>query len=425
MNKQFIKTIEKYNMLTKGDRVVVGVSGGADSMLLLNLLLEIKNDYDITVEVAHIEHGIRGKSSVDDAKFVENFCIKENVPFHLLTIDATAEAKIYGKSVEEYSRIKRYEFFNSLNCDKIATAHNFDDNIETVLFRLSRGTGLKGACGIPAVRDNIIRPLIEITSKDIRSFCDDNDIQYRIDETNLSNEYSRNYIRNVIVNDFEKLNDSFCDNLAAFIEDCKDDYDFIESASQSAYIKALEDNALDKNVLKTLHPAVSKRVINMYFEDNGVALDRLHLNECMCLIDKSSRCEIKKDIFALSDKRHIRIAEFNNSNNNKRYDTKILKKFEFNPQNVDFYCDYDKINGSITVRNRLPGDYISPAGRGIGKTLKKLLNECGVDVEKRDSLLIICDEKGVIGVEGICCDERVKPDDSTENFLIMTVSLED
>ncbi|MDE5963995.1 MAG: tRNA lysidine(34) synthetase TilS, partial [Eubacterium sp.] len=141
MNNRIINTISKYNMLSAGDTVLVGVSGGADSMLLLDFFVKNMDKLNIKVKAAHIEHGIRGESSFDDASFVQKYCGHNNIEFNLLSIDAVSEAAASGQGVEEYSRNRRYEFFESIECDKIATAHNLSDNVETVLFRLIRGTG--------------------------------------------------------------------------------------------------------------------------------------------------------------------------------------------------------------------------------------------------------------------------------------------
>ncbi|MGN1123795.1 MAG: tRNA lysidine(34) synthetase TilS, partial [Eubacterium sp.] len=199
MNNRILETVKKYNMLSVGDTVVAGVSGGADSMLLLHFLISVKELYRLNIIAAHIEHGIRGEESVADARFVKSFCENNGVEFRQLSINAPLEAAEARLSVEEYSRQARYRFFSSIECDRIATAHNMTDNAETLIFRLARGTGLKGACGISPVRDNIIRPLIEIPADEIRDYCDKNNISYRIDRTNFRNDYSRNLIRNEIL----------------------------------------------------------------------------------------------------------------------------------------------------------------------------------------------------------------------------------
>ncbi len=412
-------------MLSKGDTVLAGVSGGADSMLLLNLLLEIKDDYELIIEVAHVEHGIRGEASKKDAEFVKAFCDDKSVPFHLLEIDAVNEAKAQGMSVEEYSRKRRYEFFGSIECDKIATAHNLSDNIETVLFRLARGTGLKGACGIPPVRGKIIRPLIRIPSEEIREYCAENGIAYRDDETNFSDDYSRNFIRHKIVEPFKELNSNFEENFGAFIDDVNEDYSYIDSACDRAYDEAEDSGALDTSKLTLLPPSVAKRTLIRYFAEKGEPLDRKHLDGVYLLINKAGKLQLSENRYAVMSGKRLRIADLSEEETAKSYKKKILKIFEFNPKTVDFYCDCDKIIGRVTVRCRQEGDTVSPVGRGCSKSLKKLFNEYSVPIEKRASTAVICDENGVIGVEGICCDERVKIDDNTERVFTLTVCPED
>ena len=136
-------TVTKYKMITAGDIIVAGVSGGADSMLLLNYLISVKSKFDIRIIVANVEHGIRGAESKNDTEFVRRFCEKNSVEFHCLEIDAVGGAKRAGIGVEEYSRNVRYEFFNSLGGTKIATAHNLSDNVETVIFRLARSSNVR------------------------------------------------------------------------------------------------------------------------------------------------------------------------------------------------------------------------------------------------------------------------------------------
>ena len=261
------ETINKYNMLQKGDRVAVGVSGGADSMALLNILLLLKNEYEIDIAVAHIEHGIRGKESLDDALLVESFCNDNNIEFHKLSINAVEEAKEANLGVEEYSRNKRYEFFSSLGCDKIATAHNLTDNIETVVQRIARGTGLKGLCGIPPVRDNIIRPLINITSEEIRDYCNANSVCYRVDSTNLTDDYSRNFIRNNVLPLLKSLNWGYQISFNSLINDLNEDYRYIENCVDNAYEGVVSERGISVSGLKKLDAAISKRIIKKYFLD--------------------------------------------------------------------------------------------------------------------------------------------------------------
>lgn len=425
MNNKVLKTVKKYNMLSKGDRVLIGVSGGADSIALLEFFVSVKEKYDLDICVAHIEHGIRGEDSVNDAEFVENYCKKLGVNFYLKTIDAPNLAKKAKMGVEEYSRMARYDFFNTIECDKIATAHNLTDNIETLLFRLARGTGLKGACSIPAVRGKIIRPFIEVSSGEIRKWCNDNNIPYRVDCTNSDSAYSRNLIRLEILPLFEKLNANYQDNIENFISDVNEDYAFIDNYVKSIYPKIIKNNEIDLLKLNELDLSIKKRILIMFFDENGYSLNRIHLQSVIDITLKSGKTQIKENVFAISAKGKIRIAKFNDLNKKDEFVTKILNIDEFKDKNIDFYCDCDKIVGNIIIRAKQAGDRIKPAGRNVSKTLKKLFNESAYPIEKRDKKIVVCDDFGIVGVIGLCADERVKVDCNTAKILTIKLPSED
>ena len=425
MNNKVLKTVKKYNMLSKGDRVLIGVSGGADSIALLEFFVSVKEKYDLDICVAHIEHGIRGEDSVNDAEFVENYCKKLGVNFYLKTIDAQNLAKKAKMGVEEYSRMARYDFFNTIECDKIATAHNLTDNIETLLFRLARGTGLKGACSIPAVRGKIIRPFIEVSSGEIRKWCNDNNIPYRVDCTNSDSAYSRNLIRLEILPLFEKLNANYQDNIENFISDVNEDYAFIDDYVKSIYPEIVKNNEIDLPKLNELDLSIKKRILIMFFDENGYSLNRIHLQSVIDITLKSGKTQIKENVFAISAKGKIRIAKFNDLNKKDEFVTKILNIDEFKDKNIDFYCDCDKIVGNIIIRAKQAGDRIKPAGRNVSKTLKKLFNESAYPIEKRDKKIVVCDDLGIVGVIGLCADERVKVDCNTAKILTIKLPSED
>lgn len=425
MNNKINNTVEKYHMLSSGDKVLVAVSGGADSMVLLNYLIDVKDKYSIDICVAHIEHGIRGDESKGDAKFVEEFCYKKNIPFYLKTIDAPKLAKEQGVGVEEVSRKERYKFFNSIECDKIATAHNLTDNVETLIFRLSRGTGLKGACSIPPVRGKIIRPLIEISSLEIRNYCKTDNIPFRIDSTNNDNTYSRNLIRLDILPLLEKLNSDYQNNIANFISSINEDNSYIENQAKALYDDAVSKSGIDIAIISEFDIAIRKRVIKLYFENNGACLDAYHLNEIEKLLYSSGKIQICGNLFAISSKGYLRLADMQKRSNLGEFVKEILNINEFKAKNIDFYCDCDKIIGSVTVRKRKAGDTIKPSGRGVTKTLKKLFNETAYPIEKRDNEIVVCDNDGIIGVIGICADERVKLDKSTKRVFSIKLPSED
>ena len=232
MNKEdVLSVIKKYNMLENCDRIVVGLSGGADSVCLLSVLNSLKAEYGFSLIAAHINHGIRGAEAQRDEESCKKLCEKLNVPLEILHADIPKLSKQQGIGEEECGRIVRYDFFRSLagKRGKIATAHNLNDNAETLLLNLVRGAGSKGACGIPPVRDNIIRPLIETDRESIEKYCQENNLQYVTDSTNLECEYSRNKIRIKVLPTLCEINQNAVGALSGFSLRMREQEAFLES----------------------------------------------------------------------------------------------------------------------------------------------------------------------------------------------------
>ncbi len=416
------ETVKKYNMLSKGDRVAVGVSGGKDSMLLLYYLLKRREELKLELTVMNVEHGIRGEESLRDTEFVKAFCEENSIDFRCLKINAPLGAKEAGVGVEEYSRNKRYEFFESVNADKIATAHSLSDNVETVIFRLARGTSLNGFKGIPPVRGNIIRPLIECSAEDIVTACGELGIPYVTDETNSDNAYTRNGIRNEVMPLLKSVNPQAENAISRFIASTAEVDDFITETA-----KKYVDSVLSVNDIKPLHPAVLKRVIELYAENFGVVLDELHLNSVIELLNKNGRTQIKGRLFAFSNNETLYFSRYDKAETSFVTEsmTKDISEYKKYIDEFTFYCDGDKVKGKVYVRHRADGDSVTPVGRGCTKTLKKLFNELRVPVTKRTSIPVICDEEGVIGVLGYATDERVKIDNNTVSVFLLKINTED
>ncbi|MGE4357291.1 MAG: tRNA lysidine(34) synthetase TilS [Candidatus Omnitrophota bacterium] len=207
LEEKVIETISKFRMLEKGDRVLIGVSGGADSICLLSVLYNLRERWDLDIHVGHLNHKLRDKDSDEDALFVKEFAEHLKLPFHLGEIDVREKIRKMGWSEEEGARFLRYDFFfqtaRSIKVTKIALGHTRDDQIETVLMRLIRGAGILGLRGIPPVREEnnflIIRPLFETWREEILRYLEDKKINYRVDKTNLSSRYLRNRIRNELI----------------------------------------------------------------------------------------------------------------------------------------------------------------------------------------------------------------------------------
>lgn len=211
IKEKVLETINKYDLIHSGDKIVLGISGGPDSMCMLDLLLKINkeksNKLNFSLVVAHINHMIREEAE-SDAKYVEEYCLKNNVEFFKKNIDVTKIAKNKKISLEEAGRDARYSFFNEIldkvKANKIAIAHNKNDNAETVLMNLLRGTGISGLKGILPQNGIYIRPIIECERQEIEKYCEENALEPRIDKTNFDTTYTRNKIRNIVIPYFKK-----------------------------------------------------------------------------------------------------------------------------------------------------------------------------------------------------------------------------
>ena len=219
LQDKVLKTIQKYNLIQNGDSIVIGVSGGPDSMTLLNVLINLKQKLEISkIVVATVNHMIREEAE-EETKFVENFCESHGINFYLKKVDVQEEAKSKKISTELAGRNARYDFFEEVlkktGSNKIATAHNSNDNAETVLMNLLRGSGVSGLKGIEKIRDDkFIRPIIECKRSEIEQYCLENKLNPRYDKTNNENTYTRNKIRNMLIPYIEEnFNPNIVDSL--------------------------------------------------------------------------------------------------------------------------------------------------------------------------------------------------------------------
>jgi tRNA(Ile)-lysidine synthase len=252
IEERFLETISGYGLVKKGDSVLVALSGGPDSVALLYLLYGIKDEIRLTLAAAHLDHAIRADSS-RDREFCRELCHKLKVKFYSRKVDIGKLAKKEKSNIEETGRNVRYEYLDSIcaryGYNKIATGHTMDDNAETVLFNLIRGSGLKGLTGISPKRGRIIRPLIETKKSEIIKWLNDNKIKRRIDPTNRSLKYSRNRIRNRILPEIEKINPDIVKSFSRFSQNVSEDVELIDKASVLVYEKALIEGGKSKIVL--------------------------------------------------------------------------------------------------------------------------------------------------------------------------------
>ncbi len=443
MVSQVLSDIRRYEMLTCGDNVIVALSGGADSMSLLSVLLSLRDELQITVSAAHVNHSLRSEESDSDEMFVRDVCKKLDIELHALKIDVNAEAKRTGEGTEECGRRIRYKFFNSIDSrSKIATAHTLSDNLETVLFNLTRGSGLNGLCGIPPVRGRIIRPIIGRTRTEIENYCVENNISFVTDKTNLENNYNRNRIRNLVVPHLKEINPSVEAAAGRCAESLTEDESFLMACAEALIKEAAVENGYSADKLLAAHPAVRKRALMLLLRERmSDKPQKCHVYLIDSALRDGGAVQTQKGVTAVvrdglfsfvGDETLLEpwCAEIFGDNVSFPYGTIHIRKINISDLNksqnickqVLANClDYDKIDRNSFFRSRLEGDKISQPNGGCTKTLKKLFNEKEIPVAQRNGLVILADDRGVLWVEGYGCDRRARITETTRTVMMIGV----
>ena len=255
MKSKVIDTIKRYNLIQSGDKLVLGVSGGPDSISMLNILNEIKEEWQFQIYVAHINHMIR-KEADDDEIYVQQYCEKNNIQFFVKRVNVQEIANIEKIGTEEAGRNIRYEFFEEIlqkvGANRIAIAHNKNDKIETIVMNLLRGSGLSGLKGIEPIREQkIIRPLIECERKEIERYCEQYKLEPRIDKTNFENDYTRNKIRNIVIPYIKnEFNPNIIETMDRLSQVATEESNYIELQVEKIYQKLLIERSQNQIILK-------------------------------------------------------------------------------------------------------------------------------------------------------------------------------
>lgn len=271
LKEQVIDTIKKYNLIKENDSIVIGVSGGPDSICLLHILNEIKNELNFKIYVAHINHMIREEAD-SETEYVKEFCKNLGIECYIKRIDVVEIANNLKRGTEETGRQIRYEFFKEIlektNSNKIATAHNNNDKVETILMNILRGSGTSGLKGIEAIRDNMyIRPLINTSREEIEEYCETNKLGPKIDESNNENIYTRNKIRNIVIPYIkQEFNPNIIKTINRLSEVANEENEYLNKVTENEFNKLLLEKANNSYVLNLkdfnkLELVIKRRVI--------------------------------------------------------------------------------------------------------------------------------------------------------------------
>ena len=465
MEKKVQIFLEKYHMIEENSHIAVGFSGGADSVCLLLVLQELSKKMKFSITAVHVEHGIRGEESRRDAAFAGDFCVRHEIPFLCYEVDAIARAKETHQTLEEAARELRYDCFEKAcketGASRVAVAHHGDDCAETMLFHLSRGTGIRGLCGIVPVRDHIIRPLLCVTRAEIEEYVRSKGETYCMDSTNQDTAYTRNHIRQNILPLFQQINPCTVQHMTRTAGYLEEVCEYLENSAwdigKSGVICAydgdhIKEIRIQEKSFKEMHPVLQKNLLHQLIgkaAESRKDITARHIASVRKLFDAQVGRECSLP-YGLKAKRDYQEVVLFHADGQEKHDTdhpiaerqlvipgetvwnvgvnvraEILpkeEKFEKIPQKTyTKWFDYDKIKDTVLLRNRRTGDYIQVNREGGHKKLKDFFIDAKIPKEKRDDILLLADGSHIIWAVGYRISEAYKVTQKTKRILCVCV----
>lgn len=431
MTDKVINTMREHNMLTEKS-VLVGLSGGADSVALLHIMHRLSKEYGFKVYAAHVNHGLRGDEAVRDAEFSKQFCDRLGIECFVKNADVRALAKQMAISEEMAGRKARYDFFEELmekySIDFTATAHHKNDSAETIIMNFMRGSATAGLCGIPYKRGSFIRPLLDVSRNEIEIYCAKNSLEYVTDKTNLDTVYTRNKIRNILIPEIEKeFNPNFCDTVTSNAKIIRDDEDFLAKTAENEYKRIVKENTTKIDDILALHKAIARRVIRMMTDSVcGISDIPSSVIESVYNLCRNGRtgavCDISKGVIARTEYGKLVIDYAQPDCEDFSYDIKVgesrfipelgytVKVSRASEKDKDG-AEYFTVPGGVefvSVTNRRQGDRFVPSGMTGSKSVKEyMINEkIPKHLRSRTGILRIGDN--IVWIIGYRRDERFK-----------------
>ena len=448
------ETIRANKLIEEGDNIIVGASGGPDSQFLIYALMEFRKEMDFTIILAHLNHLHRKEADFDES-LVEETAEKFALDFRKKAASMDAYAKKYGISSEDAGRRLRYDFFREIQKEypksKIAIAHNLDDQAETVLMRIIRGTGVEGLRAMDYRNGDIIRPILDIKKAKILDYLNSEQIPYAIDKTNFATDYTRNKLRLDIIPEIEKINPNFKESLVKLSEIATDEISISDSYIKNIYediiIQRKTDSiSFDKVVFESQDKAIQSRLIRCAIGEIKREIrdiSKENIDNFLSLVDLANgKSIIKDDLVFLKSYKFYKMSLRKEDSQKKTGELTINigEELSFGGKRIkissvsDFqkkhgknieYFDRDKLTFPLSVRFRKNGDKFRPTGLGHSKKLKDFFIDMKVDKEKREKIPLILSENDIIWVTSFRSSEDYKLDPSTRNIIKIEVYDED
>ena len=424
-------TILKNNLIKKDDKILVALSGGSDSVFMTHILKILSKEMGFSLYAAHLNHNIRAEAKKDEG-FVLDFCKNLGIECFVKSVDIRVYAKENKISEELAGRKARYDFFEELKekykINKVATAHNKDDSAESIMLHFLRGCGIDGMSGIPAMRDGfIIRPILDITKKEIEEYCNENSIKYVVDKTNFETDYTRNKIRLKLIPLIEKdINKNFINTITNNSIIFKNASDFIYSSSERAYKRCVYDNKIDINKLLEEHECIISNVIIMHYNNfikSKENLSGMYVNKIIELIKSKNMpksMNLPKKVIARAEYGYLFFENLLDNGFDFEYKIEINKKTTISESDISvlikeekeklkdskdkiyFYSD----SNEFYVRNRRKADKFLPVGMNGTKNISDYFTDLKIPLKKRKLIpFLVCEDK-IIWIIGYRKDRR-------------------
>lgn len=465
MIEKILMEIKKNKLINSGDNVLAAVSGGPDSMALLDVLNKIKKELNFSLAAAHLNHMFRGEEAEGDAKLVEEFCRNQGIPVTVEAINVNEYIKLTGLSPQVAAREVRYDFLNRTasreGCNKIALAHHGDDQIETILMNFLRGAGTKGLKGIDMTNRQYIRPFLFIRRLEIEEYCQRNNISWRLDSSNLKDIYLRNKIRHKLIPFLEQeFNPNLVEVLSQTANIIKDENAYIEVETKGVFnsLVVFESFTDVKKCLSfnnksftSLAMAVKRRLIieiwTVLTGDNR-DLDYRHIEKVIEFIQagpSNGYINLPRGIYVIKEYDNIKLSNIIEEKSsaafymvmdvpgkiyieelNITFEGRILSgKPNLMMKSNEIVIDLDKVSLPLIIRNRLPGDKVKLLGMQGSRKLKDLLIDLKIVKDKRSAIPLVFDQKGMIWVGGIRQCTGYEIDEKTSRYLKLSIKDED